>query len=164
MCSMVILFWVRVPVLSEQMQFVEPRVSTDSRFLTRTFFFESLTAATDSEIVIVARRPSGTLATMIPIANTRFWMKVYLTRNPARKKRTPSTSAMIVIILMNLFNSLLRGVNPASAVSAMPAICPMMVLSPMLKTIPFPCPFLQRVPKNATFFVSRIFFWVITDS
>ena len=34
----VILFMVRVPVLSEQMQLVEPRVSTASKFLQSTFF------------------------------------------------------------------------------------------------------------------------------
>lgn len=34
----VILFWVRVPVLSEQMVEVDPKVSTDSKFLTKTFF------------------------------------------------------------------------------------------------------------------------------
>ena len=34
----VILFWVKVPVLSAQMHEVEPKVSTASRFFTRQFF------------------------------------------------------------------------------------------------------------------------------
>ena len=37
MCATVIRFWVRVPVLSEQMVDVDPSVSTASRFLTRQF-------------------------------------------------------------------------------------------------------------------------------
>lgn len=43
----VILFWVRVPVLSEQMMEVEPSVSTASRFLTRQFFFAIRFAVSD---------------------------------------------------------------------------------------------------------------------
>lgn len=66
------MFYVSVPVLSEQIQLVLPSVSTDSKFLTSTFFLDSLLAATDKVIVIVASKPSGTLATMIPIPKIRF--------------------------------------------------------------------------------------------
>lgn len=38
MWATVIRFWVRVPVLSEQMVDVDPKVSTASKFLTRQFF------------------------------------------------------------------------------------------------------------------------------
>jgi hypothetical protein len=72
MCDTVILFWVRVPVLSEQMHEVDPKVSTDSRFLTNTYFPAILWAVKASDTVTVARSPSGTLATMIPIMKTKL--------------------------------------------------------------------------------------------
>jgi hypothetical protein len=108
--------------LSEQIQLVEPSVSTDSRFLTSTFLVLSFLAATDKVMVIVASSPSGTLATIIPIPNTKFYITLYLRMKPQQKKITPMIKAMIVIILMNLSSSFLKGVLPASAESAKPAI------------------------------------------
>ena len=49
------------------------------------------------------------------------------------------------------------GVSIESASSVKPAIWPIIVESPILKTIPLPYPFVHKVPKNAIFFVSSIF-------
>jgi len=68
-------FWVSVPVLSEQTHEVDPRVSTDSRFLTSTFFLAIEVAVIVSPTVTVASRPSGTLATIIPIMKTMLVVK-----------------------------------------------------------------------------------------
>lgn len=55
----------------------------------------------------------------------------------------------------NLSNYFLRGVFPPPPVAAKSAIWPITVLAPIFITTPFPLPSLQRVPKNARFFVSK---------
>ena len=74
---------VSVPVLSVQMKVVEPSVSTDSRRRTRAFRRAIRCAPTASESVTVGSSPSGTRATVTPMAK----------RNPSPAGR-PSASAM----------------------------------------------------------------------
>lgn len=78
-----------VPVLSEQMHEVAPSVSTDYKFLTKTIFFVKVLAVIARATVTVAIRPSGTLATMIPIAKIKLERISYSIINPAQKKTTP---------------------------------------------------------------------------
>ena len=68
----VILFIVKVPVLSEQMQLDEPNVSTASKNLTKTFLSDNNFAVRVKPIVIYTIKPSGTLAVMTPIAKTKL--------------------------------------------------------------------------------------------
>ena len=111
-----------VPVLSEQIQEVDPRVSTDSRFFTSTILLAILFAVRARDTVTVARRPSGTLATMIPIANTKFVIIDYMKTRPKMKKITPSDMATAEIILINLSISIESGVYADSADDAKFAI------------------------------------------
>lgn len=146
-----------VPVLSEQMQEVEPRVSTHSNFFTKTFFCESLLAVNPKATVTVANNPSGTNPTTIPIANRTLVITVYPKMNPKQKKMIPTVKAMEAIILMKTFNYFLRTVSSSPEDAANPAIYPITVLSPVNTTTPLPLPSLHNVPKKAKFFVSKGF-------
>ena len=65
-------FCVSVPVLSQQITVVEPSVSTAGRWRTRALRRAMRCVAIASESVTVGASPSGTFATMMPIANRKF--------------------------------------------------------------------------------------------
>ena len=64
----VILFVVRVPVLSEQITVVQPRVSTLGSLRTIAFFFAIYLVPSARHVVITAGNPSGIAATASAIA------------------------------------------------------------------------------------------------
>ena len=66
----IIKFCVSVPVLSEQITVVQPRVSTDGRLLTSAWRLAMRCTPIASESVTVGNSPSGTLATNRPIKKT----------------------------------------------------------------------------------------------
>ena len=59
----VILFSVNVPVLSEQMIFTEPNVSTAGSFLMMAFFLDIAVTPIESTTATIAAKPSGIEAT-----------------------------------------------------------------------------------------------------
>lgn len=54
---------VKVPVLSEQITVVQPKVSTEGSFLTIAFYLAILLDPKARQVVITAGRPSGIAAT-----------------------------------------------------------------------------------------------------
>ena len=65
-------FCVSVPVLSQQMVVVEPSASTAGRWRTSALRLAMRCVAIASDSVTVGSRPSGTLATMMPMAKRTF--------------------------------------------------------------------------------------------
>ena len=63
----VILFWVSVPVLSEQICVAEPIVSDEFKFLTKLLSFFICALEKLSEIVTASGRPSGMAQTITEI-------------------------------------------------------------------------------------------------
>mmetsp|Transcript_53455 Transcript_53455/g.64441 ORF Transcript_53455/g.64441 Transcript_53455/m.64441 type:complete len:205 (-) Transcript_53455:979-1593(-) len=96
----VMIFCVRVPVLSEQIQDVEPSVSTPSKFFTSTILACMRCAVRVRHTVTVANKPSGTLATIIPIINTKFSMYGVPIKIFKMKNKTPKNMAIPEIIKM----------------------------------------------------------------
>lgn len=85
-------------------------------------------------------------------------MIVYPNAKLMQKKKIPMPIAILATILINLSISLAIGVSPDSALYARFAIYPIMVASPVLNTIPTPVPLVHEVPKNATLWLSKMFF------
>ncbi len=69
----VIRFCVSVPVLSVHTTVVAPSASIAPRCRTRTFRVAMRREAMASDSVTVGSRPSGTLATMMPMPKMKFW-------------------------------------------------------------------------------------------
>mmetsp|Transcript_122550 Transcript_122550/g.297434 ORF Transcript_122550/g.297434 Transcript_122550/m.297434 type:complete len:422 (-) Transcript_122550:557-1822(-) len=150
----VMTFMVSVPVLSEQMHVVEPSVSTPSMFFTNTIFCAIDLDVSVRHTVTVASRPSGTLATMIPIMKTRLVMMSVPRPTEMKKNEMPRNMATLETMPMKWWISRLMGVSTFSVSCVSAATLPMKVWSPMARTMPKPVPFSQLVPKKAMFSVS----------
>lgn len=90
--------------------------------------------------VTVARSPSGTLATMIPMRKMTASSQSQPRMNAMMKKETPRKTATPVIRWMKWAISRAIGVSPISRPEARLAIRPITVRSPVLMTMPCAVP------------------------
>lgn len=102
----------------------------------------------------VARRPSGTFATMIPIKKMTASSHSYCILIEIMKKLTPRKTATPVMMLMKCSISLAIGVLPTPRPLARCAILPITVRSPVAMTTPLAVPSTAFVEKKAIFLVS----------
>ena len=138
-------FWVRVPVLSEQITWAQPRVSTAVRRRITALRLDIFVTPMDSTMVTTAARPSGMAAT----ARLTAIMKVSIITSkvslPARSTPTakmaaqmPSTSQ--VSTRLRLASLRCRGVISSWAWVSASAILPISVSMPVSQTTAVPRP------------------------
>jgi len=143
---MLMRFCVSVPVLSLQITLAAPSVSTAGRWRTSAFFFAMRCVAIASDSVTVGSNPSGTFATMMPIANTRFSQNDRPIICPIRKNRTPSSVANSATSRDRRAISFCSGDSGSRAACVRRAMLPNSVCMPVAYTIAFASPEISEVP------------------
>ncbi len=140
----VISFWVRVPVLSEQMTVAEPSVSTEERRRIRACLRTISRIPNARLMVTTAGKPSGTaaIARLTAIMNISTMASISkLERNkPTRNTRAHIARAAQPNNFPRLSRRFCRGVSSSSTICSMPAINPSWVCMPVETTTPLPRP------------------------
>ena len=115
----VILFWVSVPVLSEQIICVHPRVSTAVSFRMIAFRFDMFVTPMESTIVTTAASPSGIAATARETATIKVSRiaspLIPDLKSPTAKITTQMPTTSTVRILLSWFSFSCSGVSSSLA-------------------------------------------------
>jgi hypothetical protein len=127
-------FWVSVPVLSVQITVVDPRVPMDGRWRMRTLRRAMRWVASTRARVSVGSRPSGTIATMMPIAKMKASQNGTPLNRPTVKKSTPISTERMPIHRLRCSISLRSGETVPSVLPVRRAILPNSVCIPVAKT------------------------------
>ena len=131
----VILFWVSVPVLSEQITCVQPSVSTAVSFRITAFRFDILVTPMESTIVTTAASPSGIAATARLTATIKVF-KMFCGVTPSFKMPTTKITAQMAStitlkILLSWFSRFCSGVLSSADCVRTWAIFPISVFIPV---------------------------------
>ena len=149
-------FRVSVPVLSVQMTVADPRASTAGRWRMSALRLDMRWAAMASASVSVGRNPSGTKATMMPMAKVKFAQKESPMNRPTMKKTSPTSTAISPILRVVLAISFWSGEGEGRAVWVRWAILLNSVWVPVAKTAAFASPETTEVPASSTLSARRI--------
>ncbi len=145
--STVILFWVRVPVLSDAMTVVEPSVSTDGSVRTMAFRWAIRETPTLRATVRTMGSDSGIDATASATDVRNMSERSLPSRMPATNTKLTAPSTMSPILRSSLWVSICSGPLPAGPwTSAL--ISPSSVRAPLAVTTPMPRPLVTNVPLN----------------
>ena len=136
----VIWFRVSVPVLSEQMAEVEPRVSTDRSRLTMAPFSARARVPPESSMVTTAGRPVGMAATARLMPTRKSVSKSSPRTRPSTMIRTRAAAAMIVISTVIWSSCLVSGVFSCSTPLSMAEMWPTSLAMPVSVTTISPRP------------------------
>ena len=152
--STVILFCVKVPVLSEHITVLLPNVSTAGNLFTIAFFLTIFCTPIAKTIVDTAAKPSGIAATASDTAVINIFIGSFPSIIPAINIIIHIAIAAIPNVLLNLFNFFCKGVSCFSVLFIIPAILPTSVVIPVSTTIPFPLPYVTKLDENSIFVLS----------
>ena len=144
-------FCVSVPVLSVQITVVDPSVSTDDRCRISTLRFAMRWLASTSASVSVGSRPSGTIATMMPMAKMNAFQNGTPAKRPTAKKSRPIPTATIPITRLRCAISVRSGETTSPAVCVRWAILPNSVCMPVAKTTARAWPETSEAPASTMF-------------
>ena len=147
----VIWFIVSVPVLSELIADVKPRVSTDGRSFTIAFCLASSTLPSDRIDWLTVGNASGMAAIASETALTN-------SASHALPRQRPSTNITIIVIpaapttqRLSVLSCLSSGDCSCAVAESMPEIFPSSVFDPVPVTIMVPLPWVTGVFMNAMF-------------
>ncbi len=149
------LFSVIVPVLSVQITVVQPSVSIAFSFLTRALRLAMRWLPAARVNVTVGISPSGTSATMVPMANSMFCQTVLPISRPKIKKTAPILSAIRLIVLEPFSISCSSGLKVLLIPVVNRDTRPNWVLLPVAKTTPCPLPASTSVPEYTMLSASK---------
>ena len=142
----IIWFWVRVPVLSVQMNVVEPSVSTASRCRTRALRAAMRWAPTASDIVTVGSSPQGTTATVTPTAKRNPSEAAVPVISAAAKNTTPTATATAAMIRETRSSSSRNGLRGGRCSWLRPAMPASRVPEPVATTVACASPSTTKQP------------------